>query len=292
MSIDRLQEKIRKLKNPSVVDFNVLSEHIPPHILEAAGDFPKAYKQFCKELLEGLKSTVPAVCFDFNSFALLGAEGLELLEEVLRFARAQGYYILLRGVQSLSAQDARRAAETFFDENSKWCFDGMVLVSYIGSDGLLPYISRLRESGKDLFVVVRTSNRTAPELQDLMTGSRLVHMAKADVVNRFAQPLTGKCGYSQVAVMAAASSADSLRSLRAKYKNIFLLLDGCDYPNANAKNCSFAFDNLGHGAAACAGLSITAAWRDQETTGTEYVSQAVSAAERLKRNLTRYVTVL
>ena len=92
--------------------------------------------------------------------------------------------------------------------------------------------------------------------------------------------------------MAAASSADSLRSLRAKYKNIFLLLDGCDYPNANAKNCSFAFDSLGHGAAACAGLSITAAWRDQETTGTEYVSQAVSAAERLKRNLTRYVTVL
>ena len=32
MSVDKLQERIRKLKNPSVVDFNLLPEHIPPHI--------------------------------------------------------------------------------------------------------------------------------------------------------------------------------------------------------------------------------------------------------------------
>ncbi len=290
MAIHRLQEKIRKLKNPTVVNFSVLSEHIPPHILEAAGSFALAYKQFCKELLEGLKDIVPAVRFDFNSFAMLGGEGLDALEEVLNFAGSRGYYVLLDGVQTLSSQDARRAAQVFLGENCRWRFDGLVVSSYIGSDGLLPYTAALGD--KDLFVVIRTSNRTAPEIQDLMTGSRLVHMANADIVNRFVQPLTGKSGYSQVAVMAAASSPDSLRALRAKYQNIFLMLDGCDYPNANAKNCSYAFDNLGHGAAACAGLSITAAWKEESDTGTDYVSQGVEAALRLKRNLTRYVTVL
>lgn len=291
MSIDRLQEKIRKMKNPLVVDFSVLPEHVPPQIMEHAGSFPQAYKQFCIELLEGLKTTVPAVRFDFGVFALLGADGLMILEEVLSCAKAQGYYVILDGVESLSAMNAARAAEMLLGEDCKWRFDGLVLTANIGSDALKPYVSMLKESGKDIFAVVRTSNKSASETQDLLTGSRLAHMAKADIVNRFAEPLVGRSGYSQVAFLAAASSADSLRSLRSKYKNVFLLLDGCDYPNANAKNCSFAFDKLGHGAAACAGLSVTAAWRDCDTAE-DYVQQAVSAAERHKKNLNRYITIL
>ena len=292
MAIDRLQEKIRKLKNPTVVDLCVLPEHIPGHILEAAGDFISAYKQFCKELLTGLNQIVPAVRFDFNAFALYGASGLEALETLLRFAKKQGYYVLLDGVQSLSSQDAVRAAGTFMDPECSWSFDGLVLASYIGSDGFQPYTQLLKESGKDLFIVVRTSNRTAQELQDLMTGARFVYTANADIANRFAQPLVNRCGYSQVGMVGAASSADCLRNLRSKYKQMFLLLDGCDYPNANAKNCSFAFDSLGHGAAACAGLSITASWLENDGMGADFVEQAQAAAQRLKKNLLRYITVL
>jgi len=33
MAIEKLQEKIRKMKNPSMVDFSVELEKIPPHIL-------------------------------------------------------------------------------------------------------------------------------------------------------------------------------------------------------------------------------------------------------------------
>ena len=151
---------------------------------------------------------------------------------------------------------------------------------------------KLNKINKDLFVVVRTANRSAPELQDLLTGSRLVHLAAADIVKRFAEPMIAKCGYSNVAAVAAASSADSLRTLREKYKSIFMLLDGYDYPNANAKNCSAAFDKLGHGAAACAGTSVTAAWLDAPGEAQEYVSLAVEAAQRMKKNLTRYIVLL
>lgn len=290
MSVDKLQERIRKLKNATVVDFTVSADHIPPYILEEKESFFAAYLAFAKELLYGLKDIVPAVRFDFNAFALYGAKGLETLEEILCVAKDRGYYVLLNGIEMLSAQSAERAAEMLFSHECRWYFDGLITTAYIGSDGIVPYISRMNDSGKALFVVVRTANKTAPETQDLLTGSRLAHVAKTDMVNRFAEKIIGRSGYSNIAVMAAASSADSLRTLRAKYKYLFLLLDGCDYPNANAKNCSFAFDKLGHGAAACAGASITAAW--QETQQEDYVSAAVCAAERLKKNLNRYITIL
>ena len=145
---------------------------------------------------------------------------------------------------------------------------------------------------KALFDVLRTANRSAAELQDLLTGSRLVHIAAADIVNRLAEPRAGKCGYSAIGAVAGASSSHSLRTLRQKYNRLFLLLDGYDYANSNAKNCSEAFDRLGHGAAACAGQSVTAAYIAEEADSREYVACAQRAAERMKKNLTRYVTVL
>ena len=92
--------------------------------------------------------------------------------------------------------------------------------------------------------------------------------------------------------MASASAPDSLKNLHSKYRSVFLLVDGLDYPSGNAKNCSYAFDRFGHGAAVCAGPSVTAAWLENETDGTNYVEQALQAAERMKKNITRYITVL
>ena len=286
MSVDKLQEKIRKLKNPSVVELSVTEAQIPPHILNEEDTFEKAYERFCRELLAGLKGVVPAVRFSFSHFALLGLGAT--LERLVSLAGELGYYVIVDAPEVLSVQAAELAAKQML---ALKC-DGILLSAYIGSDAVKPYVKELKSSGKALYVVVRTANKSASELQDLMTGSRLVYMAAADMVNRMGEQFPGRCGYNQIAALASASSADNLKSLRAKYKYVFLLLDGYDYPNANAKNCSYAFDKLGHGAAACAGSSVTTAWLTEETDGSDYLDQAVKAAERMKKNLTRYITIL
>ncbi len=292
MSIEKLQDKIRKLKNPSVVDFGILPEQIPSYILEEEGSIPKAYGRFCKELLENLNALVPAVRFSLTGFSALGVEGYGLLAEITKKANELDYYIFLDVPGALSAQEATMLSGMLFDNMCSLSFDALITTTYIGSDSILPYIAQLPESGKALFTVLRTSNKTAPEVQDLLTGSRFVHMAVADMVNRFAGNFISRNGYSQIGAVAGAASADSVRKLREKYQSIFLMLDGYDYPNANAKNCSFAFDKLGHGAIACAGTSITAAWKEEESSGEQYIEQALLAAERMKKNLTRYITIL
>jgi ABC-type sugar transport system substrate-binding protein len=90
--------------------------------------------------------------------------------------------------------------------------------------------------------------------------------------------------------MAAASSSASLKELRSKYPKLFMILDGADYPNANAKNCANAFDKFGHGAVAVVGSSVTAAWKQEE--GTDELEAALASANRMKKNLNRYITLL
>ena len=291
MSIDFLQEKIRKLKNPSVIDFTVSKDQIPSHILYECGSLAEGYGRFCRELLEGLRDVVPAVRFSVGCFALLGQQGMAVLQQTLNLAKELGFYVLLDGIQILSPVQAQLEAQALFDPEVNWKFDALVTSACIGSDGLKPFADQIKKTDKALFAVLRTGNKSAAELQDLLAGPRLVHSAAADIVNRLGEPMPGRCGYNRLGGVAGASSADSLRTLRSKYNRIFLLLDGYDYPNANAKNCSFAFDKLGHGAAACAGSSVTAAWTE-EGREDAYVALAVEAAERMKKNLTRYVTIL
>ena len=81
MAIDKLQERIRKLKNPSMVDFSVELDKLPPHILAEESNEILAYERFCRELLDGLKGLVPAVRFNMGRFSLLGPDGLFLMSD-------------------------------------------------------------------------------------------------------------------------------------------------------------------------------------------------------------------
>ena len=83
MSIDMLQEKIRKLKNPTIIEFGVTPEHLPQHLLDEEGSVHLAYRRFCSELMEKLRGFVPGVRFSFASFALMGPEGLNSLTMLL-----------------------------------------------------------------------------------------------------------------------------------------------------------------------------------------------------------------
>ena len=288
MSVDILQEKIRKMKNPAMLELAMPVCDLPPQFsADASG-----YGAFCRELLEGLKAVIPGVRVSFSAFALLGHDGLYQLSETLKRAGELGYYVALDAPEILSPMMAKITAETIFSENSLYPCDGLILSGYPGSDVIKPFLKACKNNKKDIFVVARTANKSAPEIQDLLSGSRLVHAVLADHVSRYGADTAGKSGYTRVGLLAAASSAESLRSLRAKYPKLFLLVDGYDYPNANAKNCASAFDKFGHGAAVCGGTGITCAWKQAESDGADHLIHAEAAVQRMKKNLTRYVTIL
>lgn len=290
--MDKLQNRIRKLKNPSMVYFCADKVQIPQSYLDDGDSDIKAYCAYAKALLLGLKGVVPAVRFSLGSFSLFGTEGLDALMSLLRYALEQEYYVLLDAPEIWSTKQAELAADSLMCKESIWEFDGIFLPCYMGSDVLKPFVDKIKTAEKDIFIAVRTANRSATEIQDLLTGSRLVCTAAADMAKRLGENIIGRCGYSRVGVMGPATSAESLLALRSKYPAIFLLIDGFDYSGANAKICANAFDKLGHGAVACAGTSVIAAWKDSDLYNPDPVEQAVLAAERMKKNINRYVNIL
>lgn len=286
MSVDKLLERIRKTKNPSVIDLSITPNQIPQSFIVEQDGLLLAIETYGKAVMEALKGIVPALRLSYGYYACMGAEGLSVFQRLLEAGKANGFYMLVDAVELSSVRLTQISAEFFMNLPC----DGLIISAYAGSDVVKPYTDLLKQTKKSIFVTLRNANRSASQLQDLMTGSRLVHLAAADIVKRLGESFVVRSGYSQLGGVASATSADSLRSLRSKYPNLFLLVDGYDYSNANAKNCSFAFDKLGHGAIVCAGDSVLSAWQQEPML--DSVECVVTAAERMKKNLTRYVSIL
>ena len=287
MSIDVLQNKIRKMRNPAALWLCPNGDLIPKGILEEAGSVGKAYGSYSIGLMEHLKEYFCAVRVSFDAFALAGVDGLASLAAVLEKAKKLGYYVILDWMHMEDGASAEAAAKTILSEGT-WPCDAVVVSPYGGSEGVKPYISAAGK--KDVFVAVKTGNKSASELQDLQTGGRQVYIAAAELVNIWGETAVERCGYSRVAAVAGAVNAGTLRTLRQKFPRLFLLVEGVEVPGANFKNCSYAFDRMGYGAVVCAGSSILGAWKERD--GEDPMAAATDAAEKLKRNLSRYVTVL
>ena len=283
MSIDVLQNKIRKLKNPAALWLCPVPELVPSKWKEA-GSHAAACGGYCRELLEALKEIIPAARVSFDAFALLGPEGLTELQKVLDQAAKLGYFVILDWMHIEDPVLAEYAASAVMGMPC----DAVAVSSWAGSDAVKPYVAAAGK--KAVFVSLKTGTKSGSELQDLQTGGRQVYTAAGDLVSRWGEGLMERCGYSRVGAVAGAVNAGSLKNLRQKYPKLFLLVEGLETPGANARNCSSAFDKLGHGAVVCGGSTILGAWK--EWGDDDYLAAAKDAAEKMKRNLTRYVTIL
>lgn len=290
MSIDLLQSRIRKMKSPIVLDLSFDFAQIPPHILQQESGLADAVSRFCRELLQGLKEVVPAVRVHSGLFTVLGAAGMNAMEQVLKTASDLGYYILLDVPEFSSAVGAEAAASMVAANKGPWLCSGVVVPPYLGSEGLKPFARQCEKREKALFVLARTSNKTAPEIQDLITGTRVVHQVVMEGVKRLGGNVVGRSSYLPVGAVVAANAPARIRSVRSQFPSIFLLLEGMDAVGGNASNCQYAFDRMGHGAAVCLSSAILTAWQQGESE--DFAALAKTAVETALRKLSRYFTIL
>ena len=92
--------------------------------------------------------------------------------------------------------------------------------------------------------------------------------------------------------MVGAPYPELLKSLRAKYDRMCFLVPGYGAQGGTAKNVQYAFDRFGHGAIVCAARSLLSAWKKTGGDGRDYVSCARQAAEKMRKDLGKYIIVM
>lgn len=305
MSIDLLQTKIRKMKNPTMVCIcpNIMDIPMPireraierfGHTLQAAAE---AYREFSCGILDALQPIVPAVSIVSGAFFALGADGVRAMEQVLRFAAECGYYVLLDTARADIGVSAQMLANACFgsiqvgEQNfTPYPCDGVMMSAYPGSDAVMPFIG-FCEKGKNVFVVSHSSNKSAKEVQDLISGDRLVYQVMADLAMRWSRNRFAQNGFSEIGICVGATNPSVLARLRKSYDRLFFLVPGYGAQGAGAREASAAFNQIGHGAAILAGRSILYAYQKEDDSSENYQSHARLAAEGMRTQLLNYVRI-
>lgn len=307
MSIDVLQERIRKLKCPIMVGLDPYLPILPRHIVRDAFDeygqtlrgAAEAYYRFCTELLDRLSPIVPAVKLQSACFEALGADGINQMQRISKYAKELGYYVLMDSMRGDVGSVAEIYAQAVFGSVSVgetacqlYSCDGLTVNGYLGSDGIKPFLPYCKHDGKNVFILLKTSNKSSREVQDLLSGDRVVYTAMADLAMRWGSDLFGKNGYSEIGAVVGATFPQTMKLLREKYDRLFFVVPGYGAQGGTAKNVQFAFDRFGHGAIVSASRSIICAWQKDGGDGENYLDCAEEAALKMKADIGKYVVIL
>ena len=155
---------------------------------------------------------------------------------------------------------------------------------YLGVDGVKPFADACRDNGTGVFVLVKTSNPSSGQLQDLrFEDGRTLYQAVADLVEEWGEETRGESGYSAVGAVVGATYPQQGVELRARMPHAFFLVPGYGAQGAKGTDIAGCFDANGNGAIVNASRSILCAWKKRE--GMAFDAAARDEALRMKEDL-------
>ena len=307
MSFDVLQDKIRKMKNPTVAGLDARIEYVPEHIRKAAfaeygvgrKGAAEAIYQFNVELIDALCDIVPAVKPQSAYYENLGWQGMEMLERTIAYAKTKELFVIADIKRGDIGSTASAYAEGWLSGTKiegevfpAFDADCVTLNGYMGSDSINPFLEAAKAQDKCVFVLVKTSNPSSGELQDLIAGDRQIYQAMGDLNQRIAKDTVGKYGYTIAGAVTGATYPSDIRDLRKRLEHTFFLVPGYGAQGGTSEDVQHAFDQYGHGAIVNSSRGIMCAWQKTGGDGHDFAQAARNAAIAMRDDLKQFVTIV
>lgn len=274
--MDILIDKIIEKKNPTVAGLDPKLDYIPEAILKSS--FEKygetfsgaadAIFGFNKELIDALCDVVPAVKPQSAYYEMYGIEGIKCLKKTIDYAKGKGLYVILdakRGDIGATSEAYANAylGKTRLSENAEAAFDAdsLTVNPYLGTDGVKPFVDRAAENDKSIFVLVKTSNQSSGELQDLVCDGKPIYEHMANLVRSWSKGSIGRHGYSNIGVVVGATYPEQAEKIREIIPHTYFLVPGYGAQGGKAKDIAKSFGSDGLGAIVNASRSIMCAYK-------------------------------
>jgi orotidine-5'-phosphate decarboxylase len=298
---ERLAERVRERDSQLVLGLDPDPGALWPDALAAASPSGTAAERAasavavqCRLLIEAAGASCVAVKPQLACFERLGAPGWAALEATVAAARDAGLLVIAdakRGDVPVTARAYAQAllgsTPTPFGDVPGLGADAVTVNPLLGEDALAPLLEAARAGGAGLFVLVRTSNPGAADVQDAETaegGPLWERLAR--LVDRIGEG-EGRAGtLSDVGAVTGATVPEHLVRLRALMPRAPFLLPGVGAQGGRVEDLAPAFAPGPGAGLVTASRSIM---RAGETTGDAPGPAAAAEAERLREAARRAV---
>lgn len=234
-----------------------------------------AVADHCAAVIAAVADEVVAVKLQIACFERLGAPGWKALEAAIAQARAAGLLVIAdakRGDIDVSARAYAQAmvgtTQTPFGPVSGLRADALTVNPYMGADTLGVFAAAAADAGSYIFVLVRTSNSGAADIEDLDAGGVPVWEHTAALVERL-----------DVGAVVGATRPEHLDRMRELMPRAVFLLPGVGAQGGKVQDLASAFADGPHFGLVTASRSIVGAG----SAGGDHAAAARTAAADLRR---------
>ena len=234
-------------------------------------------KRFGCDIVEAVAPYAVAVKPQLAYFEPYGSYGLRAYETIVAAAREAGLLVVADGKRNDIGSTAEAYAAAFLGEESPLAADAVTVNAYLGEDGVAPFLALAREHGKGIFVLVKTSNPSSGQFQDLVADGRPIYEHVAAAVEQWSTPV-GESGYGPAGAVVGATYPEQLRQLRTAMPHAVFLVPGFGAQGGTADDVVGAFDENGLGAVVNSSRQVIFAYRDAGWQGADYREAQAAAA--------------
>lgn len=276
-AIDNLIEKIKETNNPTVMGLDPRYDMIPEVIRNKYTNnlegISKAILEYNKELIDNIYDIIPAIKPQLAFYEMFGIEGMQVFKETCKYAKEKGMIVIAdakRGDIGSTAKGYSNAylGQTPIGGENISVFDNIDFLTvnpYLGVDSITPFVEDCIKYGKGIFVLIKTSNPSSGELQDLkLENGKTVYEHVASLVEKWGEELRGKYGYSSVAAVVGATYPEQLKEIREKAPHTYFLIPGYGAQGGKVEDIALGFGEKGLGGIVNASRSLMCAYKSDK----------------------------
>jgi len=299
---DRLNAAIKKKKSVICVGLDPRLEQLPEFIKERARSEHKnsltaaaeAILEFNKGIIDAVADLVPVIKPQIAFYEQYGHEGVRAFEETLWYARDKGLMTIAdikRGDIGSTAEAYAKAflgkIDLFGKEVFSFDADAITVFTYLGWDGMKPFVEQAKKYGKGVFALVKTSNPSSADVQDLqMKDSNTVYEIMAQYLDSWGADEIGESGYSLLGAVVGATYPVQSKKLRQLMPNSIFLVPGYGAQGGTAQDVKPCFNEDGLGAVVNSSRGIIFAWENSDIfTEKDYAEAARDAVIKMQKDI-------
>ena len=297
MIIDTLIDKIIEFQNPTCIGLDSRLEYLPKKYLKKFNAYEEGFKgaaqriyQFNKDIIDAVCGIIPCVKIQSAYYELYGYQGMKIFYKTIKYARKCGMIVIADvkrgdiGSTSLAYANAYLGVTPKINRPAFPC-DFITVNPYIGTDCVMPFVNLCEENDKGIFILVKTSNPSSKDIQDIIGWNEPVYKTVGDFVEYWGSSCVGNYGYSNVAAVIGATNPREAFELRSKLKSVFFLIPGYGAQGATGKDLGNFFDSNGLGGIVNASRSLICACKLDEYSKFDHIDAVRSAALDMKADI-------
>lgn len=223
MIIDRLFKEIED-KGHVCVGLDTHMDYIPKYIKDKFDGICDRIFEYNKKIIDCTHDITAIYKLQIAYYEAYGIEGLKAYIKTLEY---------IKKINSLSIGDIKRGdiastADMYAMAHLKGEFeaDFITINPYMGFDSITPYLKYLEDGSKGIFVLLRTSNEGAKDIEYLKSDGKTIYYHVGDKLEDMGKNYMSKSGYSRIGAVVGGTHVDEAIEIRERYKNMFFLIPG------------------------------------------------------------------